>query len=62
MSKAEFLKASGSEEFEKDEGWKGVEEDKPYTEEELAEFEKSLEPEDKDQLEQDAEHKVEVNA
>lgn len=36
----EFLTASKGDEFDKDEGWKSVEEERPYTDEELAEFEK----------------------
>lgn len=42
MSLDEFLRASNGDEFEKDEGWKSVEEERPYTDEELAEFEKQL--------------------
>ncbi|KAK3700597.1 hypothetical protein QZH41_010512 [Actinostola sp. cb2023] len=50
VSKDEFLSASKGDEFEKDEGWKGVEdpEQRPYTDEELAEFEKSLEDTEKE--------------
>ena len=48
MSLDEFLRASKSDEFEKDDGWKSVEEEHPYTDDELAEFEKQLrEEEDK---------------
>ena len=43
----EFLRASKADEFEKDEGWKSVEDEHPYTDEELAEFEKQLEEEEK---------------
>lgn len=42
VSLDEFLRASNGDEFEKDEGWKSVEEEPPYTDEELAEFEKQL--------------------
>lgn len=40
------MKASKADEFEKDEGWKTVEEEPGYTDEELAEFEKQLEEEE----------------
>lgn len=43
----EFLTASKGDEFDKDEGWKSVEEEHPYTDEELAEFEKQLQEEEK---------------
>lgn len=43
----EFLTASKGDEFDKDEGWKSVEEERPYTDEELAEFEKQLQEEEK---------------
>lgn len=42
VSLDEFLRASDGDEFEKDEGWKSVEEEPPYTDEDLAEFEKQL--------------------
>ena len=42
VSLDEFLRASNGDEFEKDEGWKSVEEEPPYTDEDLAEFEKQL--------------------
>ena len=42
VSLDEFLGASNGDEFEKDEGWKSVEEEPPYTDEDLAEFEKQL--------------------
>ncbi|XP_031564940.1 nucleobindin-2-like [Actinia tenebrosa] len=47
VSKDEFLSASKSDEFEKDEGWKGIDEERPYTDDELAEFEKSLDQAEK---------------
>ena len=40
------MKASRADEFEKDEGWKTVEEEPGYTDEELAEFEKQLKEEE----------------
>ncbi|EDO43098.1 predicted protein [Nematostella vectensis] len=43
VSQDEFLQSSKGEEFDKDDGWKSVEDERPYTDEELAEFEKSLE-------------------
>lgn len=55
VSRDEFLQASKGEEFEKDEGWKGVEDpdQKPYTDDELEEFEKSL----RDEEQQREDHK-----
>ncbi|XP_068760901.1 nucleobindin-2-like [Montipora capricornis] len=46
VSLEEFMKASRGDEFEKDEGWKTVEEEPGYTDEELAEFEKQLKEEE----------------
>ena len=41
------MSASKADEFEKDDGWKSVEEEHPYTDEELEEFEKQLQEEEK---------------
>ena len=41
------MTASKADEFEKDEGWKSVEEEHPYTDDELAEFERQLQEEEK---------------
>ena len=41
------MKASKADEFEKDEGWKTVEEEPGYTDEELAEFEKQLQEDER---------------
>ena len=61
VSEHEFLKASGGEEFEKDEGWKeGINDEKPYTDDELVEFEKSFEAEEKKRSEKEAEHQGQV--
>jgi hypothetical protein len=43
VSKDEFLSASKGDDFEKDEGWKGLDDERPYTDDELTEFEKNLE-------------------
>ena len=48
----EFMTASKGEEFEKDEGWKSVEEEHPYTDKEMEEFENQLAEEEKKRLEQ----------
>lgn len=44
------MRASKANDFEKDEGWKSVEEEHPYTDDELAEFEKQLEEEEKQKM------------
>ena len=49
VSMDEFLRASKTDEFEKDDGWKSVEEEHPYTDDELAEFEKQLREEEERQ-------------
>ena len=41
------MTASRADEFEKDDGWKSVEEEHPYTDDELAEFERQLQEEEK---------------
>ena len=41
------MTASKAEEFEKDDGWKSVEEEHPYTDDELEEFERQLQEEEK---------------
>ena len=41
------MQASKADEFEKDEGWKSVEEEEQYTDDELAEFEQQLQEEEK---------------
>lgn len=51
VSLDEFMRASKTDDFEKDEGWKSVEEEHPYTDDELAEFERQLEEEQKKQRE-----------
>lgn len=47
VSLDEFMTASKTDEFEKDDGWKSVEEEHPYTDDELAEFERQLQEEEK---------------
>lgn len=47
------MTASKTDEFEKDEGWKSVEEEHPYTDDELAEFERQLQEEEKLKMAQD---------
>ena len=51
VSLAEFMKASKTDDFEKDEGWKSVEEEQPYTDDELAEFERQIEEEQRKERE-----------
>lgn len=51
VSLDEFMRASKTDDFEKDEGWKSVEEEHPYTDDELAEFERQLEEEQDKQRE-----------
>lgn len=53
VSLDEFMSASKTDEFEKDEGWKSVEEEHPYTDDELAEFERQLQEEEKLKMAQD---------
>lgn len=53
MSLDEFMSASKTDEFEKDDGWKSVEEEHPYTDDELAEFERQLQEEEKLKMAQD---------
>ncbi|XP_067135769.1 nucleobindin-2-like [Centruroides vittatus] len=48
ISKKEFLEMTRRKEFEKDEGWRGLDEELPFTEEELAEYEKLLEKKKKE--------------
>lgn len=53
VSLDEFMTASKADEFDKDEGWKSVEEEHPYTDDELAEFERQLQEEEKLKMTQD---------
>ena len=53
VSLDESMTASKGDEFEKDEGWKSVEEEHPYTDDELAEFERQLQEEEKLKMAQD---------
>ena len=55
VSMTEFLGASENETFEKDDGWKSVEDETPYTDHEMQEFEKQLAELEQKRLE---EHKV----
>ncbi|KAL9956022.1 hypothetical protein ACROYT_G037439 [Oculina patagonica] len=52
VSQDEFMTASKADEFEKDEGWKSVEDEHPYTDDELAEFERQLQEEEKAKMAQ----------
>lgn len=52
VSHDEFMTASKADEFEKDEGWKSVEDEHPYTDDELAEFERQLQEEEKAKMAQ----------
>ena len=58
----EFMRASKADEFEKDEGWKSVEEEPPYTDDELAEFEKQLKEEEEKQKAQQQAAEAAVHA
>lgn len=51
ISKEEFIKMTKRDEFERDEGWKGLDEELPYTDEELAEYEKMIAQKKKETLE-----------